>query len=75
MGTGTVGDWQELGLKFVSGACPDDNIRLLGVEGREAISQLFAYDLLLTREEGFTDDELDGLLKAPCAMALGPPNL
>ncbi len=68
---GSPSDWEELGLKFVSGACPQDDIRLLGVHGREWLSRLFEYDLLLTRSEPFSRSELDKLLHAPCAVALG----
>ncbi len=59
-------------IKFASGAMPDDPLVLRGVWGRERISRLFEFDLLLSRETGpLTDDELDELLKAPCAIALG----
>jgi type VI secretion system secreted protein VgrG len=59
-------------IKFVSGAMPDDPLVLRGVWGRERIGRLFEFDLLLSREVGpLSDDELDELLKAPCAIALG----
>ena len=63
---------ESIQIRFVSGAIPDDPVILRGVYGREQISQLFEFDLLLQREEPYTDDELDQLLKAPCAIALGP---
>ena len=48
-------------------------MRLISVVGRERLSRLFEFDLLLSRKgERYTDDELDDLLKAPCAIALGP---
>lgn len=60
-----------LNLEFRSGACPDADIRLIGVEGREAISQLFEFDLLLTSDEPLADDVLADMLHKPCAIALG----
>lgn len=60
-------------IAFLSGAMPDEKIRLRGVWGRERISRLFEFDILLSRAEGpFTDAQLDDLLKAPCAISLGP---
>jgi type VI secretion system secreted protein VgrG len=60
-------------IKFLSGAMPKDDVRLRGVVGREQISRLFEFDLLLSRKgERYTDDQLDALLKAPCAITLGP---
>ena len=59
-------------IKFASGALPDDKVRLRGVWGRERLSRLFEFDLLIQRQTPYTDDELDQLLKAPCAIALGP---
>jgi type VI secretion system secreted protein VgrG len=58
-------------LGFVSGALPEDEVRLRGVRGRERLSQLFQFDLLLARPEPFTAEELDALLSAPCAIAFG----
>jgi type VI secretion system secreted protein VgrG len=63
---------ESIQIRFTSGAMPDDAVRLRGVWGREALSRLFEYDLVLQRSEPYTDDELDQLLKAPCAIALGP---
>ncbi len=60
-------------IAFVSGALPDDDIRLRGVWGREKLSRLFEFDILISRAAGpFTDDQLDDLLRAPCAISLGP---
>jgi type VI secretion system secreted protein VgrG len=60
-------------LAFLSGALSPERIRLLGVRGREAISRLFEIELFLGSDgEPLTADELDGLLQAPCAIALGP---
>jgi type VI secretion system secreted protein VgrG len=60
-------------IKFVSGAQPNDDVRLRGVVGRERLSRLFEFDLLISRKgERYTDDQLDALLKAPCAITLGP---
>ncbi len=60
-------------IAFKSGAMPKEDIRLVGVWGRESISRLFEFDLVFTRVGGpFTDNELDDLLKAPCSVALGP---
>ncbi|AUX44348.1 hypothetical protein SOCE26_058120 [Sorangium cellulosum] len=62
-------------IAFASGAMPGVRIELRGVWGRERLSRLFEYDLILMRkreEDPFTDDELDALLKAPCAISMGP---
>jgi type VI secretion system secreted protein VgrG len=60
-------------IAFISGSMKDDEVELVGVVGRERLSQLFEYDLVLRRAAGpYTDDELDGLLRAPCAITLGP---
>jgi type VI secretion system secreted protein VgrG len=59
-------------IKFASGGLPGDDIRLRGLLGRERLSGLFEFDLLLTRPSGpFTPAELDQLLGAPCAVAMG----
>jgi type VI secretion system secreted protein VgrG len=61
-------------IAFLSGALPDDGtLRLFGVEGRETLSRLYEFELYLTRQgEAFSPAELDALLDAPCAVALGP---
>lgn len=60
-------------IAFVSGAMPDDSVELRGLAGREKISRLYEFDLVLWRPTGpFTDAELDDLLKAPVAIAMGP---
>src|SRR6185312_3434390 len=43
-----------------------------GVYGKERLSRMFEYELLLQRAEPYTDDQLDELLKAPCAISMGP---
>src|SRR5262245_579013 len=60
-------------MHFASGAFEDRNIVLEGVWGRERLSRLYQFDLLLRRYSGvaFTDKELDDLLKAPCTFAFG----
>lgn len=63
---------ESIQIRFASGALPDDDVRLRGVWGRESISRLFEFDLMLHRSQRYTEDELDQLLKAPCAIALGP---
>lgn len=63
---------ESIQIKFASGALPDDDVRLRGVWGRESLSRLFEFDLMLHRPERYTEDQLDQLLKAPCAIALGP---
>ncbi|MEO7329147.1 MAG: type VI secretion system tip protein TssI/VgrG [Minicystis sp.] len=63
---------REGSLSFACGALPDDEVALHGVVGKEELSRLFSFDLLLHREKGpFSADELDLLLKSPCAIALG----
>ena len=60
-------------IHFASGAMPDDETMLLGVHGREQLSHLFDFEFVIARPAGpYTDDELDQLLKAPCALSLGP---
>lgn len=62
-----------IGLAFVSGALKDTEVRLVGVVGRERLSQLFAFDLLLAAPAGLLEpDQLDEMLKEPCAITLGP---
>jgi uncharacterized protein involved in type VI secretion and phage assembly len=63
---------ESIEIRFASGALPDDEVTLRGVYGRERLSRMFEYDLLLQRPEPYTDDQLDDLLKAPCAIAMGP---
>ena len=63
---------ESIQIRFASGAMPNDAVRLRGVVGRERLSKLFEFDLVIERVEPYTDDELDQLLKAPCAIALGP---
>lgn len=62
---------QTANLAFKSGAIPHDDVALRGVIGRERISTLFEFKLVLGRDKPYTDDEIDGLLKTPCAIALG----
>jgi type VI secretion system secreted protein VgrG len=59
-------------IAFKSGALPDDDIRLLRAVGTERLSSLFEFDLTLFRASPLTDAEIDSVLKAPCAIALGP---
>ena len=60
-------------LRFASGAVSGDgDVHLAGVHGRESLSRLFEFDLRIERVKPYTDDELDDLLKAPCAISLGP---
>jgi type VI secretion system secreted protein VgrG len=59
-------------IGFISGAMKDDDVRLVGAVGRERLSRLFEFDLVLSRAAGpYSDDELDALLRAPCAITLG----
>ena len=62
-------------LGFMSGAFPDDpaGLHLKGVRGREELSQLFRYDLLLARPDGpLSDADLEAIVRSPCVIALGP---
>lgn len=63
-----------LKLVMKSGACPDAHLQLLGIEGREAISQLFEFELLFTADEPIDDEMLAKMLLTPCAIALGDRN-
>jgi len=59
-------------LAFVSGSLLGDSMKLLGVEGFESISKLFELELYLGRDDGpLSDEEMAGLLHAPCAIAVG----
>lgn len=60
-------------IGFMSGALPDaDDIDLRGLIGREELSRLFEFKLLLSRPAPFTPGEINDLLHAPCAVAMGP---
>ena len=60
-------------IAFMSGALKDDDIRLRGVVGREALSRLFEFDLVFSRKDGpYTRLELEDVLRTPCAMTMGP---
>ncbi|MDI1476530.1 type VI secretion system tip protein TssI/VgrG [Polyangium sp. y55x31] len=60
-------------LSFVSGGLDDRTVELHGVWGKERLSRLFEFELLLASPEGpLTDDELDSLLRTPCAISMGP---
>lgn len=60
-------------IAFISGAVPDEDIELVGVWGRERLSRLFEFDIIISRSAGpFSDAQLDDLLRVPCAIALGP---
>jgi type VI secretion system secreted protein VgrG len=60
-------------IAFMSGALKDDDIRLRGLVGREALSRLFEFDLVFSRKDGpYTRAELENVLRTPCAMTMGP---
>lgn len=65
--------FEQTDIGFVSGAMPDDPVELRGMVGRERISRLFEFDVLLIRPKNppFTESELDALLGAPCTVAMG----
>ena len=58
-------------IAFKSGALPDDDVELKGFVGRERLSRLFEFELILARREPYTDQEIDDLLRSPCAIAMG----
>jgi type VI secretion system secreted protein VgrG len=61
-------------LGFHSGAFKDEpgTLLLLGLEGREELSRLFEYDLLLAKYgEPLTEDDLAALVTEPCVVAMG----
>ncbi|HVY45494.1 MAG TPA: type VI secretion system tip protein TssI/VgrG [Minicystis sp.] len=68
------GNNDRLAIRFATGAFPDDDLVLEGAWGKEKISRLYAFDLVVRRNSGgpYTDDEIDALLKAPCSFAFGP---
>lgn len=62
-------------LGFYSKALKDDNapLALVGVEGREAISTLFEFDLVLHRAgPPLEETQLCALVSDPCVIAMGP---
>ena len=60
-------------LAFASGGVEDERFVVLGVTGEEEISKLFEFKIYFTRdEEALTQAEIDALLEAPCAVAMGP---
>jgi len=64
---------ESIEIRFASGAFQDDDTtQLLGVHGREEISRLYTFDFVFSRQKAYTSDEIDQLLKAPCALTLGP---
>jgi type VI secretion system secreted protein VgrG len=61
-------------LGFYSPAFPkrDRGMALLGANGREELSSLFEFDLLLKRDgEPLSEDERAALVSEPCVIALG----
>ena len=62
---------RDIHIAFVSAGLPDEIIELRGVYGKEELSRLFSFRLILTRKEPFSDDELDILLNSHCGIALG----
>jgi len=59
-------------IAFMSAALPDDNLRLRGVWGREDLSRLFTYRLLLVRPDGpLTESQIGDMLNSHCAICLG----
>lgn len=59
-------------LEFLSGALPDEHFEVRHLRGREALSRLYHFDLLLKRHAGpLTPPDVDAMLKAPCALSLG----
>ncbi|MFO0552811.1 MAG: type VI secretion system tip protein TssI/VgrG [Polyangiaceae bacterium] len=62
-----------LGIYSSALAGDDKPLVLLGVEGREELSRLFQFQLLLFRAgPPFGDEELDALVSEPCVIAMGP---
>jgi type VI secretion system secreted protein VgrG len=63
----------EVNLGFFSGAFEDSTaLQLIGVRGKEEISKLFEFELLLVKKgAALTDKELEDIVKLPCVLALG----
>lgn len=63
-------------LEFESGGLTDAEEEFLEVRymtGREELSRLFHFDLVLKKAKGpLTPQQIDDMLKAPCALGLGP---
>ncbi len=70
--TDALADLDTAEVAFVSGAASDDDVRLIGLVGRERLSRLYEFDLVITRAEYFTESEIEALLKSPCAVTMGP---
>lgn len=60
-------------VEFLSGALEDDDdLEVRHMKGREELSRLFAFDLVLKRASGpLSSEQLDNMLKAPCVLGLG----
>jgi type VI secretion system secreted protein VgrG len=59
-------------IEFICGGLEDDvTLEVRHVKGREELSRLFHFDLVLKHGSALTPDQLDTLLKAPCVMSLG----
>lgn len=59
-------------IGFLTSAFPEDEVELHGVEGREELSHLFEFELLLVRRSGpWSPDDLDEVMKKPCAIGMG----
>jgi type VI secretion system secreted protein VgrG len=58
-------------IAFKSGALPEDKVVLWSLHGRERLSSLYEFDLVLDRATAYTEEQMRDLLKAPCAVAMG----
>lgn len=64
---------EQIPIAMQSGGVDDGRLRLYGAHGHEEVSALFEVNLYIVVDgEPLSRDELDGLLDAPCAVALGP---
>jgi type VI secretion system secreted protein VgrG len=75
MGWLPYGDEEDsFAIGFSSGGILDDKITLRGLWGRERLSRLYEFELILERKGAvaLTPEQIKGVLGTPCAAAMGP---
>lgn len=59
-------------IEFLSAAVPKEFLEVRKLRGREALSRLYHFDLVLKRAAGpLTQGQIDDMLKRPCALSTG----
>ena len=74
MGWLSYGDSKGFAIGFASGGLDDDTLVLRGLWGRERLSRLYEFELILERQGAaeLTAGELKAVLAKPCTVAMGP---